>query len=243
MARRNWSAGGSLRTDVSSITWPEVNPSLRTTSVWVSSANSSPSVVVDTGANAAGTSLPPRRSMVICCSIGVPLPTLASSPSARRSGSPSVGVHCVPSKFSSAISRQYDAALACTVNTSTLARVINRERMSTSGLSTWVVSLPLLRVSNSAPLVAPGRRGASTPATSAATEAQANVAGSTEPIVRRPAPIHAESSRAWEKRSTAITTMAVPIHSAETMTRLRSVPSAEVKTNTTPAGTTDSARP
>ena len=115
--------------------------------------------------------------------------------------------------------------------------------MSTSGLSTWVASLPWLWVSNSAPLVAPGSRGASTPAATAAIVAQASVAGSTEPIVRRPAPIHAASSRAWEKRRTAMTTIAAPIHSAETTMRLRSVPSAEVNTNTTPAGTTASARP
>ena len=40
-----------------------------------------------------------------------------------------------------------------------------------------------------------------------------------------------------------MTMIAVPIHSADTTTRLRSVPSAEVNTNTTPAGTTASARP
>ncbi len=44
-------------------------------------------------------------------------------------------------------------------------------------------------------------------------------------------------------RSAAIVKIAAPIHSAATSTRLRSTPSAEVKTNTTPVGTTASALP
>ena len=44
-------------------------------------------------------------------------------------------------------------------------------------------------------------------------------------------------------RSAAIVRMAAPTHSAATGTRLRLTPSADVKMNTTPAGTTASARP
>ncbi len=44
-------------------------------------------------------------------------------------------------------------------------------------------------------------------------------------------------------RSAATVRIAAPIHSAATSTRLRSTPSADVKMNTTPAGTTASALP
>ncbi len=163
--------------------------------------------------------------MVIVCSIGVPAPTLASSPSARRSGSPSVGVHCVPSKFSRAISRQYAAVRGLhgehlDVGPVDQPRADVDERVEHLG----GVAALVVRVEQRAARRARQARGEHTGGERRRRWRRPGWPGAPTPIVRRPAPIHAASSRAWEKRSTAMTTIAVPIHSAETRTRLRSVP-------------------
>ena len=197
----------------------------------------------DVGVRAATAIVPLSRLMVNCCSSSSePGGASERTPSATRTSSPNV-VQIVPSNSPSAAAARYSGLSLATVNNSTLPRLTNRERMLTSGLTTSVTSPCRLRVSSNALSPAPGSCGATATAPVVANSAQATAAGSVDHKDSRRLPIQAESSRECAIRRAATVRIAAPTQSAATSTLLRSTPRAEVKMNTTPAGTTASARP
>ena len=191
VAPRSSATVGTDTSDAMLNVWPSRRPSSSsTTNVSVSASHNRPPWATSSGANAAGSSLPPKRPIVICCWTTSALGRRWFSwPSVVRNCA-SGSFHCCPSNTVSPAVRQYRPVDELIVNITVFERFTRRERMSTSGLSTKVASSWLWRVSSSASAPAPGRWGPRMAAPRAATLAHMTVAGSAAPTARRRRPSH-----------------------------------------------------